>query len=201
MAKEKLKSLDSIKNFKGSKKFYLIILLIGLLLLATRKGLIIAALVNGQPISNLELQTRLNRQFRDQTLTQMINEKILQQEAAQKGITVTSVELDQKIKTLEAQYGGTAAFNSLLAQQGITREDFLKQTKLQLIVEKLYTAEASPSGEEVEKFMIDNKDVPEATQPAKFRETAFEQIKQQKLTQIFNQKFQELRSQAKIQIF
>ena len=49
--------------------------------------------------------------------------------------------------------------------------------------------------------MTDNKDLPEATDAAKFRQTAEQSLRQQKLSTTFNQKFQELRQAAKTQIF
>lgn len=187
---------------KKPKKFWLTILVIGVLLLAVvKKNLFIAAVVNGQPISNLELQMRLNQQFKTQTLAQMVNEKLLRQEASKKGAVVTQPELDSKVKEIESQYGGTDGFNAILSQQGMTRADFLSQTNLQLIVEKLYSSEASPSNTDIDKFIADNKDLPEATEPAKFRETATKQIFQTNLAKVFNEKFQALKQAAKIQIF
>ncbi len=195
---------EKISNYQKSqpKKFWFIILVISILLLAViRKDLFVAALVNGQPISNLELQTRLNQQFKTQTLTQMVNEKLLQQEAAKKGIVIAQSDLDTKVKEVENQYGGADAFNSILSQQGMNMVDFLAQIKLQLTVEKLYSSEASPSGADIDKFMSDNKDLPEATEPAKFRETVTKQVSQQNLAKVFNEKFQALKQAAKIQIF
>lgn len=184
------------------QKFWIAIIIIGLLLLLlTKKNLVVAGLVNGQPITNFELQTRLNKQFRTQTLNQMITEKILEQEASKKGINITPDELNIKIKEIEEQYGGVETFNSILSQQGITREDFKNQTRLQLIVEKLFAEASSPSAEDIEKFMVDNKDLPEATDEAKFRVTAEAQVRQTNLAKVFNEKFQALKQASKIQIF
>ena len=70
--------LTSINSDKSSKATYIVILIIGLLLMAIyRKDWFVAATVNGMPIFNLELQQRLNDQYRGQTLNQMINEKII----------------------------------------------------------------------------------------------------------------------------
>lgn len=194
---------DRIKSLreKEPKKFWWSLIIIGLfLILLTNKNLVVAAIVNGQPISNFELQARLNKQFRSQTINQMINEKILEQEATKKGTSVNQEELSAKVKETEAQYGGAETLNSILSQQGISREDFISQTRLQLLVEKLYSAEASPSAEDIDKFMSDNKDLPEATDGAKFRETATTQVRQTNLAKIFNEKFQALKQTAKIQI-
>lgn len=191
-----------VLNRTLSKKDYTIILVLGFLLLAVyKKNWFIVALVNNQPIATAELNQKLNKQYKDQVLGQLINEKLLQQEAAKKGIVITKSQIDEKIKSLENQYGGAEALNSILSQQGMTRDDLISQTKIQLIVEALYGSEATPSAEEIDKFMQDNKDAPEATDAAKFEALAKEQTKQTKLSKIFAEKFQVLKEAAKIQIF
>jgi len=192
---------DSIKRRLG-KKGFLFILVLGLALLVFyKKEWVVAALVNNQPITTAELTQRLYKLHKEAVLNQLINEEILMQEAAKKGITVTQKEIDDKILELEEQYGGKESFEGLISQQGLTREEIARQTRFQLTVEKLYKDEATASAEEIEKFMEENSNIPEATEPAKFRELAEEQVKQSKLSQIFNAKFQALKQATKIQIF
>lgn len=184
------------------KKIFLTIFIIGLLLLVLyKKGLLLAATVNNEPITTIELNQKLNNLFKDRVLNQIINEKIIEQEASKKRISVSQGEIDSKIAAAEAQTGGKETFDSLLAQQGLTRSEFINQTKIQALIEKLYSSEATASAEEISKFMEDNKNSPEATDEAKFKMVAEDQIKQQKLSQIFQEKFQSLRQSAKIQIF
>lgn len=189
-------------NPRSRKGFFFILIIFGIvLLLYYKKSWFIAAIVNGQPITNLAVIQRENSLYREKTITQMVNEKVLEQEATKKGVKVTPAEINSKMAEVEKQYGGADKFNSLLTQQGLTRTDFEGQTRIQLIVEKLYGQEASPSTTDVEKFMTENKDAPEATDAAKFKELATQQIKQQNLSKIFNEKFQALKQSAKIQIF
>lgn len=191
-----------IIGYQLIRRDYIIILVLGLALLAYyKKGWFVAATVNSQPISSIEINQKLNTLYKEQVLGQIINERILQQEADKKGLIITKTQIDEKIKKLEEQYGGGETLDSILAQQGMTREDLRSQTKVQLIVEKLYGDEASPSEEEIVKFMQDNKDTPEATNEARFRQIAQEQTKQEKLSKIFAEKFQALKQSAKIQIF
>ena len=186
----------------SDRKTFLIILIIGLVLLvAYKKGWVVAATVNNKPITSIELNQKLNSLFKDRVLNQIINEKVIEQEARKKGVSVSPQEIDSKIAEAEKQTGGKETFDSLLAQQGLTRAEFVNQTRIQSLIEKLYSGEATASAEEISKFMETNKNAPESTDEAKFRIIAEQQIKQQKLSQIFSQKFQELRSKAKIQIF
>ncbi|OGE18600.1 hypothetical protein A2967_02640 [Candidatus Daviesbacteria bacterium RIFCSPLOWO2_01_FULL_41_32] len=197
-----LNKFASLKDFRSSKKFYLILIAVGLLILFIyKKSWFVAATVNGSPITNLELQMRLNKQFRSQTLTQMTNEKIILSEAAKNNSIASETEVNKKISEIETQVGGAQALDGLLSQQGQTRDSIRQQIKMQLSIEKLYANEATVSAEEVAKFIEQNKDQMQATDSAGQEVEATETIKNQKLSQIFSQKFQELKTKAKIQIF
>lgn len=185
-----------------NRRFFVFLIIIGLLALAYyKKGWFVAAMVNGQPISNLELQQKLNQTDRQRVLTQLINETIIEQEAKKKGITVSDAEVNQKLNNMIQTYGGEDSFNQLLSQQGLTRDDLTQQLRVQLIFEKLYATEIAPTDAEIQKYMDDNKDSPEATDAAKFKTTATDAVKQDNLQRVFAQKFQDLKNAAKVQIF
>ncbi|MBI3103619.1 SurA N-terminal domain-containing protein [Candidatus Daviesbacteria bacterium] len=197
-----LDKISSVKNFRSSKKVYFVILVAGLLLLAVyKKSLFVAATVNGMPLTNLELQNKLNQQFRTQTLNQLINEKIILQEAQKSGAIPTETEISAKITELETSVGGKEALNTLLSQQGQTRDTLREQIRIQLSVTKLYESQATVSAQEVEKFLSENKSLLRATDSASQQKEAEESLQQQKLTEIFSQKFQDLRQKANINIF
>lgn len=193
---------EKVTNFKSSKTFYIIIVVAGILLLAIyKKSWFVAALVNGAPVTNLELQSKLNQQFKTQTLNQLINEKIIMSEAAKFMAVPTELEINQKISELETSVGGKTILDSLLSQQGQTRVSLRDQVRVQLAISKLYEKEATVSAEEVTKFLAENSQSLRATESAAQQKEAYDVIKNQKLSQIFSQKFQELRQKAKIQIF
>lgn len=191
-----------VVSFKKSRKFYIVLIIVGLLVLAVyKKSWIIVATVNGSPITNLELQMRLNQQFREQTLNQIINEKIILVEAMKNNVAVSATDINNKISEVEISVGGAEALNSILAQQGQTRESVKQQIKLQLTIEKLYISEATVSAEEVNQFIETNRNQLKATDSAGQQKEAYTALQNQKLSQIFSQKFQDLRTKAKIQIF
>lgn len=197
-----LDKAPSLKNFRSSKKFYIILVIIGILLLAIfKKGWFVAAMVNGSPVTNLELQMKLNSQFRTQILNQVINEKIIADEARKNGAIPLQSEVDNKIAELEKNVGGKETLDSMLAQQGQTRDALKDQIRIQLAITKLYDKEATVSAEEVDKFIETNKGQLQSTDSAKQQQEAYDTLKNQKLSQIFSQKFQELKTAAKIQIF
>lgn len=191
-----------LSRFARNKTAYIILLIVGVLLLAMfKKDWFIAAMVNGTPVTNLELQQKLNKQFKSQVLNQLINEKIILQEAARLGIAPKAEEIKQRISEIETRVGGKEALDTLLVQQNTTIESLSDQLRLELIVSKLYEKEATVSGEEVQKFIENNKAILQSTDSASLEKEAEDTIKQQKLSQIFSQKFQELRQKANIKIF
>lgn len=195
-------NFKKITDFKSSKKFYLILLIAGILLFAVyKKSWFIAASVNGMPITNLELQNRLNQQFKTQLLNQLVNEKIILNEATKANAVPTEAEIDKKIAELETSVGGAEVLDSLLAQQGQTRLTLRDQIRVQLAISKMYDKEATVSAEEVEKFVAENQATLQATDSAKQLQEAEGILKQQKISEIFTQKFQELRQKADIKIF
>lgn len=197
-----LDKFSAYKKFRSSKNFYIVIAVVALLLLVVyKKSWFISATVNGSPISNIELQMRLNQNFRAKTLDQLVNEKILLNEAAKNNIGVSQSDVDQKITEIEKSFGGAAALDAMLSQQGLNRESIKPQVKIQLIKEKLYSKDATVSAEEVAQYIEQNKDQLRATDSATQQKEVYDGLKNDKLSQIFNQKFQELRQKAKIQIF
>ncbi len=196
----KLSSLWS--TFKGDKRLWIVAGVLGLLLLGVaKKEWFVAAMVNGSPISNFEVQKRLNQQFKSQVVNQLADEKVIKDEAKKRGVVINPADVDQKIAELEKNFGGAEVLDSLLTQQGQTREGLRKNLELQIIIEKLYASEATVSAEEIDQFLSQNSAQLQATDEAAQRKEAEDQLKQQKLGQLFSQKFQELKQNANIQIF
>ncbi|MBI2018287.1 SurA N-terminal domain-containing protein [Candidatus Daviesbacteria bacterium] len=195
-------NFDKFKNFQSSKKFYLVLLIVGILLLAIyKKSWFVAAIVDSMPITNLELQMKLNDQYRAPILDQLITRKIILNEASKNNVIPNPQEVDSKLAELEASVGGKDTFNTILTQQGQTRSGIKERITIQLALTKLYDKEATVSTEEVAKFIKENSAVLQSTDSAKQQQEAYDLLKQQKISEIFNQKFQELRQKAKIVIF
>lgn len=196
------KIVHRLKNYRPSRRDSLFLIIAGLLILAYfNKGWFIAATVNGQPITTIELQRQISRSYREQVLNQIIGEKILEQEANKKGAHIVPAELQAKVSADEAAYGGKEIFEMLLAQQGLTRIDYEARVKSIILIEKLYSSEIKPTEEELKSFMQENSSLPEATDEAKFKSFATEQLSQQKLSKVFSEKFSELRKSADIKYF
>lgn len=166
-----------------------------------KKNLIVAATVNGSLISNLELQTRLNQEYRLRTLEAMIAEKIILQEARKNNVSVSDSDVDQEINKIQESVGGLETLKMLLGQQGQSLESLKSQLKVELTAQKLFSRGAIVSEEEIDKFIKENGSLLAATDSAKKREEAAKALTQQKTNEILSQKFQELKGAAKINIF
>ncbi len=184
------------------KRLIVLVLIIGLAALVYyKRSWFIAATVNGSPISNFELLSRINSQFRTQMLNQMVNEKIILDEGRRNNIQITDSDIENKISEYETNVGGKESFDALLSQQGQTRESLKQQIKIQLTIEKLYANEATVSADEVKKFIEENKSQLTASDSAGQTKEATEALKQQKLSDLFRQKFQQLKDSAKVQTY
>ena len=107
----------------------------------------------------------------------------------------------ESISELEKNVGGAQALDNLLTQQGQTKASLKTQLIIQLSIEKLYASQATVSAQEVNEFIAQNQSQLVATDSAGQLKEAQESLKQQKLSQIFNEKFQQIKQSAKIQIF
>jgi len=103
------------------------------------------ATVNDEIITNQELNQKYD-QLPDQYklfitkeafLDQIINVKLLLQEAKKQEITVSEAEIKSEIESIKEQAPTEEAFEDLLKQQNINLEDLKKQLNEQLMVNKL----------------------------------------------------------------
>lgn len=191
-----------IENRNPTKRIYIVLILLALLaLFIFKKNLILAASVNGTPITQFELNQKLRAQYKDSTLNRMINEKIILDAAKQKGVTVGDEEIDRKISELESNVGGAESLNGLLSQQGQDRSSLKDSIKLQLTVEKMFEGEATVSAKEIQDFIDQNKSQLQASDSAGQEKEVTDILKQQKVSKVFNDKFQELKQGANVQIY
>lgn len=175
-----------------------LILIILAALLWKNRGLIVAATVNNQPIWRLSLEQRLNQRYGSQMLDEMLNEQILSQEAAKRGISVSSKEIDDKISEIEKSLNGKITLSDALAQQGMTIADFRNQVAIQLTIDKLTASSAVVTDQEVTAYIEKNKDTLTATDEAGLKLQARAALMQEKKSQSFQKLFGDLKKNAKV---
>lgn len=159
------------------------------------KGLFIAALVNGSPISRLSVVQELEKSNGSSVLDSLVTKELIRQEARKKGINVTRDEINSEISKIEGTIKAQGqTLDEALAAQGWTKKDLEDQIVTQKIVEKLLADKVLVTDQEVDDYVKANK----STEP---RDTIKEQLRQQKLFEAYQAWIQGLMAQAKINYF
>ncbi|CAN5692127.1 hypothetical protein BH11PAT2_BH11PAT2_04670 [soil metagenome] len=178
----------------------LAILAVGFLL----KGLVVAATVNGSPISRASVTRELEQQGGKAVLDALITEKLIETEALRQGAIPTEDDVTQEIKKLEEQVkmqGGT--LKDALAQQGLTEEKLREQIRTQIEIEKLLADKVAVTDEEIEAFLSENKiTLPEESDKAlAVKEQIRDQLKDKKLQENAKTYVETLKTSAKIKYY
>jgi len=198
----------SYQNENGSSKkrsylpYIFIVLLIVLgYVLFKNKDLYLAGSYNGKPVFAWDLNSRLKQRFGSQVLDEIINEKIVLDEAAKKNINVSPDEINKKVSEIEKSLGNKTAFDEALKQQGLTIEEFRNQIKLRLVVDKIVGSDVKVTEKEVDDYLTKNEDMLKTvvgSDSAKLKTYASDALKQQKISGLFEKWFTDLKNKAKI---
>lgn len=151
--------------------FILTLILIAFILLI-RKGYIVAAMVNGRPIFSWSVTKSLTDRFGAQQLETMIAENLIIQEAQKEGVTVGQEEIDKKADAMIARFGEGVSLDDILSFQGLTRDEFNHQMRLQIMIEKIISRDMSYSDDELDRYIATNSALFTATSSAQNREQA-----------------------------
>ena len=167
-----------------------------------KKGLVIAATVNGAPISRLAVIQALEKRSGKAALDSLINQKLIDNEASKKGIVISDDEISAELKTIETQVtsqGGT--LDQALSAQNLTLEDLKMQIVTQKKMEKLLIDTVQVTDAEVTQYIKDSKVSIPNGQETEFKNQIKERLKQQKLQSGIQAFIGTLHSQAKINYF
>lgn len=194
----------SNRSFKLNKKsFFIGLAVLILALLFIFKNLFVVAIVNGQPISRLELVQELEKQSGKQTLNSLVTKTLILQEAKKQNVQVSNQEIDAEISKIEnnvKQQG--KSLNDALQAQGLTRSDLIEQIKIQKIIEKLLGKDTKVTDEEVNTYIQQNSSqFPEGSDTPEFRNQVKQQLEQQKLSEKFQAWLAKLQKNAKVSYF
>lgn len=125
----------------------------------------IVAEVAGEPITRSELAERLIRRAGRAELEALIAEKLLQQAAAQKGVSVSESEVSARLQLLQQNAGSVEQFNQQLEALGITLAIVRQQIQTQILGEKVLGL--AVSDEEIQRYFELNR--PRLDFPARVR--------------------------------
>lgn len=199
---------SAINENKKSRNLLKVALVLGCLILGyllyRNKNLILAGSVNGTLIYKSEINQILQNRYGKQVLEELINEKLIFQEAQKKNIKITDKDVNTKISELEKNIGGKKQLEELLTTQGLTQEEFKKQITIRLLVDTLLKDKLKVSDKEIDDYILKNADVLEAakaTDSASQKKYAQDFLTQQKMSTEFEKWFNDLKQKAKIQKF
>ncbi len=172
------------KDIKNPRIFIPIVLVIVAVLLFVFRGLFIAAIVNGQPITRIGLDNSLEQKYGKEELSSMITQTLIMQEASKKNVTVSDSDVNSSLKQISdslSKQGQT--LDSALALRGMTKQDFVEQLKIQKIVEKILGNQIAVSDKEIQDYISKNKDsLPTGLSDADLKTQVKQQLEQQKLS-------------------
>lgn len=116
------------------------------------------ASVNGEKISEKELNEMLVAQYGSEALDSLITEKIINQEKKKEKIKVSKEELDAEMTAYMESYGGKDSFEEILANSGVKMSTVEKNIENYLVTKKLLEPRIDITDEEMKEYFEENKD-------------------------------------------
>ncbi len=194
-------SLSKVRVKKSYVLTFLGVLLLVLAIFLVRKYLI-AAMVNGQPISRLSVIRDLERQGGKQTLDTLITKSLIKQEAKKKNVTISQKDIDNEIKRLESTFSQQGQkLEQVLQMNGMTKEQLIEQIELQKIIEKI-VGKKEVTSKEIDDYIERNREsLPQDQDDATLRKNTKERLEQQQLNERAEAFLENLRKNAKIEYY
>lgn len=116
------------------------------------------AVVNGEVITQDELYRELLSRDGGATLSSLIDQVLVDQEAARTGVSVTDDDVDRAIEGIRTQVGGQAALEEALAQYGMTISDLRRSERTELEIRAILAPTIHPTEAELRAYFTDNQD-------------------------------------------
>lgn len=114
------------------------------------------AAVNGQKISRADFDRKLESSpAARQTLTQLVQQDLIDQYAKDKNVTVTQAEIDKDEADIKGKYP-PGQFENILKQQGLTEQDVQNILRQQLVLKKAVASQVKVSDADVKAFYDKN---------------------------------------------
>lgn len=194
------KKVESKTPFRYVSKTPILFLIVALLVLWLAKSILVAATVNGIPVSRLALVNTLGSRYGSEVLEEMIDQTLVMREASKLGVKVTDEEIDAEISRLEELVSSQGlTLDQALESQGMTKKQLIDQIKLQKTVEAILKDKVVATDEEVRTYYDENKQYLDATKTFEEQKADLAlQVAQAKLGSAYATWIEELRASAKI---
>jgi len=110
------------------------------------------ATVNGDPITPNDWVSSLKAFWGGEALRELIEERLLIQEAHRLGINLTGAEIDRRIAQMKAEYPNEAAFRAMLTKRGIALNTLRREIKREILLLKIVDRQAKITDEDVAEY-------------------------------------------------
>lgn len=145
---------------------------------------LVVAWVDKIPVTAFEYYKILDQKFGKEVKEQLIVEQLINNEAVDRGISITEDEINKEIVKVEKEQGGKEGLQEVLNMNGISQDEFKKLVRLQLVRQKMFGQNINITDEEVNKFIVDNKEQ-YPTVNDEVKKEVKESLRQQKVNQDF----------------
>jgi len=166
------------------------------------RNLIVAAMVNGQPISRLAVVAELEKQGGKSALDSLVTKQLILQEAKKKNIVVSQGDIDAELKNISKNLEQQGQkLDQVLALQGMTKEQLVDQIKLQKMLEKM-VGKIEVTDKEVDEYIASNQEsLPQDQDEKTMKTNVKSSLVQQKMNTKAQELLENLRKNAKINYF
>ncbi|WP_040676992.1 foldase protein PrsA [Paenibacillus sanguinis] len=156
---------EAAEGGKSSKLWPIVSLVLAVLLIvvlikppfATSKAEAVAT-VNGVEITKDRLYEAMIAGGGHQALDTLINQELIDQEAAKQNITVSETDIESELKMYLTQFGSEEKLNEALTQFGMTRDQLDEQIVQQLKLTKLLEPQIEVTDDQVKQIFEQNKE-------------------------------------------
>lgn len=191
--------IPSAPKAARTRTIFFAILIVGLIILFfVNKKILIAAVVNGKPIFRWQLSQTMLSRYGKQTLEGIIGEMLITDAALRDGVAVTEEQVDAKVTEIVAGLGENIDIEKLLELQGMTREEFEQQIRLQLTVEHVLAKDITVSEADIDQFIATNSGRFSATDSASMQTQVRQAIIDEYISGRFQPWFTELKERASV---
>lgn len=177
-----------------------VLIIATLVVLWFAKGLVLAAFVNGYPVSRLSVIKALEKQGGSSVLESLIDRSLVMQEAKRQKVVISQETIDAEITRIEKLLSEQGVkLDEALDMQGQKRADLEEQIKIQKTVESILSQRINISDSDLEAYYNENKDVLYKDKNFKeVKENVRQSVFQQRLQEEYQKWIQELRAKANI---
>lgn len=116
----------------------------------------VVAKVNGAKITKEDLYQRMVGAQGTQLVSQMIDEKLVDQAAEKAKVTVSAAEIDAEMKKLTEQIGGEAQLQAAMQQYGLTMEQVRRDREVRLKATKILAKDITVDDATLQKYYEEN---------------------------------------------